>query len=312
MKVAVIGATIVDVVSYVDKAPNYGNTTTAKDFHISCGGKGANQAVAAKRLGADILMVSAVGDDLFGKMAMENFQRNAIDTRQIIKVQNVSNSVVMITVEKSGQYRSIYYPGASHFLKPKNILQAADDLKSCGLFVIQLEILSETVCAAVEFADKNNIPVIFNPSPLYKKIPTEKFCPCEFFVLNETELNILTDLPVDSFENICIAAKKLLSCGVKNIIVTLGSQGSIWLAEGIEEFVPTLKVESLDSTGAGDAFVGCFVKNYADGKNIRDSIQLASKYAALSVTRKGTQDSYLTAEEFEVFLNGKYFVDKKS
>lgn len=302
MKVAVIGATIVDIVSYVNKAPEYGNTTTAKDFHIACGGKGANQAIAAKRLGADIMMVSAIGDDLFGQTALENFQKIGIDTRQVIKIKNVANGVVMIIVESSGQYRSIYYSGASKFLTPKDILNAADDLKNCGLFVIQLEIPLETVSAAVDFANKNNIPVLLNPSPLYEKIPIEKICPAEFFVLNETELNILTEKPVDSPENIKIAAKEILRQGVKNIIVTLGKDGSIWIAEGVEEFVPTLKVESIDSTGAGDAFVGCFVKNYAAGKNIRDSIQLASKYAALSVTRKGTQDSYLTAEEFEAFL----------
>ena len=304
MKVAIIGATIIDIVSYVDNAPNYGEDIKAKDFHIACGGKGANQAVAAKRLGADILMVSAVGEDVFGKTALENFEQNKIDTWQIIKVPNVSNGVVMIIVENSGQYRSIYYHGASDFLTPENFLQAADDLKNCGLFVIQLEIALETVYAAIDFANKNNIPVLLNPSPLNENLSLEieKFCPCEFFILNENELKILTKLPVDSTENIKIAAKKLLACGVKNIIVTLGKSGSIWFAEGVEEFVPTLKVESVDSTGAGDAFVGCFVKNYAAGKNILESIQLASKYAALSVTRKGAQDSYLTAEEFENFL----------
>ena len=303
MQIAVIGATIMDIVSYVDKAPNYEQTTTAKDFHIACGAKGANQAVAAKRLGADILMVSAIGDDLFGKIALENFQKNGIDTRQVIKVPNVSTGAVMIIVEESGQYRSIYYPGANYFLTPQNIFNATDDLKKCGLFVIQLEIPLETAGVAIEFANKNNIPVILNPSPLYKKIPTENLFPCKFFILNELELRILTDLPTDTAENISNAAKKLLKRGVKNIIVTLGDQGSMWINEGVEEFVPTLKVESVDSTGAGDAFVGCFVKNFADGKNIRESINLASKYAALSVTRKGTQDSYLTAEEFEKFLD---------
>ena len=302
MKIAVIGATIMDVVFYVDEAPNYGGTVIVKDFHIACGGKGANQAIAAKRLGADILMVSAVGEDVFGKTALENFQKNGMDTQKIITVPNVSNGVVMIIVEASGQYRSMYYHGASNFLTPENILQAADDLKSCGLFVIQLEIPLETVYAAIDFANKNNIPVLLNPSPLHKKLSIEKACPCEFFILNELELQILTEMPVDSLEKIGIAAKKLLAYGVKNIIVTLGSRGSIWIAEGVTEFVSTLKVESVDSTGAGDAFVGCFVKNYADGRKILDSIKMASKYAALSVTRKGTQDSYLTAEEFEKFL----------
>lgn len=302
MKVAFIGGTIVDLVSYVDAAPEYGGTATAKDFHIACGGKGANQAVAAKRLGADVLMVSAVGEDLFGTAALENFRRNGIDTRQIVKIPNVSNGVVMIIVEASGKYRSVYYHGASDFLVPENILQAADDLKQCGLFVIQLEIPLETVYAAVDFANKNNIPVMFNPSPANKNLALEKVCPCEFFVLNETELKFFTGIAADSPENIRAAVGKLFAYDFKNIILTLGSRGSIWFAEGVEEFVPTLKVDAVDSTGAGDAFAGCFAKSFAQGKNIRDAIQLASKYAALSVTRKGTQDSYLTAQEFENFL----------
>ena len=304
MRTAVIGATIVDVVTYVEVAPKYGGTVRAADFHIACGGKGANQAIAAKRLGADILMVSAVGDDLFGAMALENYRRNGLDTRRIVTVPKVANGAVMIIVEKTGQYRSMYYHGASDFLTPENILLAADELKTCGLFVIQLEIPLETVYAAVEFAKENNIPVVLNPSPLEEKIALEKVSTCEFLVLNETELKILTGLPVDSREEIRAAAGKLLACGLKNIVLTLGSRGSMWFAAGVEEFVPTLGVEAVDSTGAGDAFTGCFVKNYAAGEKIRDAIELASKYAALSVTRKGTQDSYPTAAEFEKFLIG--------
>ncbi len=304
MRTAVIGATIVDVVTYVEAAPEYGEEVRAADFHIACSGKGANQAIAAKRLGADILMVSAVGDDLFGATALENYRRNGIDTRWIVTVPKVANGAVMIIVEKTGQYRSMYYHEASDFLTPEKLMAAAEDLKTCGLFVIQLEIPLETVYAAVEFANENNIPVVLNPSPLEEKIALEKVCTCEFFVLNETELKILTGLPVDSREEIRAAAGKLLACGLKNIILTLGSRGSIWFAAGVEEFVPTLEVEAVDSTGAGDAFTGCFVKSYAQGKKIRDAIELASKYAALSVTRKGTQDSYLTAAEFENFLIG--------
>lgn len=302
LKIAVIGATIVDLVTYVDAAPKYGGTATAKDFHIACGGKGANQAVAAKRMGAEVLMVSAVGDDLFGATALENFRRNGIDTRRIVKIPNVSNGVVMIIVEASGQYRSVYYHGAGDFLAPENILQAADDLKSCGLFVIQLEIPPETVYAAVDFANKNNIPVLFNPSPVNENLALERVCPCEFLMLNEIELEFFTGMAANSPENIRAAVGKLLAYDFKNIILTLGSRGSIWFAEGVEEFVPTLKVDAVDTTGAGDAFTGCFAKSYAQGEKIRDAIELASKYAALSVTRKGTQDSYLTAQEFENFL----------
>ncbi len=305
MKIGFISATIVDLVSYVDRAPNYDEATTAKDFHIACGGKGANQAVAAKRLGADVMLVSAAGEDFFGVAALENFQRNGIDTRRIFKIPHVSTGVVMIIVEPSGQYRSIFYHGANDFLSPEKILQAADDLKSCGLLVMQLELPLETVYVAADFARKNNIPVLLNPSPMNENLELEKVCPCEFFVLNEIELKTLTGLPVGSLENIRAAAGKLLTRGLKNIILTLGSRGSIWFAEGVEEFVPTLEVDAVDSTGAGDAFTGCFIQSFAQGKKIPEAMRLASKYAALSVTRKGTQDSYLTAGEFKNFCDLK-------
>lgn len=302
MQIAVIGSTMIDVVSYVDKAPAYGEATTAKDFHIACGGKGANQAVVASRLGGDILMVSAVGNDLFGMTALENFKRNDMDTRHIYTIENISNGTVTIIVEGNGQYRSVLYRGANDSLTPKKILQAADDLKNCGLIVVQLEIPLETVYAAIDFANENKIPIILNPAPMNKDFSIDAACKCDFVIPNEIELKLLTSMPVDTVEDIRTAAKKLFTHGLKNLIVTMGERGSIWLAEGVEEFVPPLKVDSVDSTGAGDAYIGCFAETYARTKNILESMQRASKYAAFSVTKKGTQDSYLTATDFEKCL----------
>ena len=298
MRIAVIGSTMIDVVSYVDESPAYGETVTANDFHIACGGKGANQAVVLGRLGAKVLMVSAIGDDLFGITARENFQRNGIDTRHVHTMKNISTGTVTIIVEKSGQYRSVFYHGANDLLTPEVMLQAADDLKKCGLIVLQLEIPLKTVYAAIDFANVNKIPVILNPAPMNKNLSIEMACKCDFVIPNEPELKVLTNMPVDTVEDIRKAAKNLLDRGLKNVIVTMGSRGSMWLAEGVEEFVPTLKVNAVDSTGAGDAYIGCFAENFIRTGKIFESMQCASKYAALSVTRKGTQDSYLTAEEF--------------
>ncbi|MBQ7476308.1 MAG: ribokinase [Selenomonadaceae bacterium] len=303
MSIAVIGSTMMDVVSYVDEAPAYGEAVTAKDFHIACGGKGANQAVVAGRLGAKVLMVSAVGDDLFGVTARENFQRNGIDTRHVYTTKKFFNGTVTIIVESSGQYRSVLYRGANDTLTPEVMLRAADDLKNCGLIVVQLEIPLSTVYAAIDFADENKIPIILNPAPMTKNLSLEKISRCDFVIPNEPELKTLTNMPVDTIDEIRAAAKKLLSCGIKNVIVTMGERGSIWLSEGVEEFVPPLKVESVDSTGAGDAYIGCFAETFLRTGKILDAMQRASNYAALSVTRKGTQDSYLTAEEFESMIN---------
>ena len=302
MKIAVIGSTMIDVVTYVDKSPEYGSTVTAKGFHIACGGKGANQAVTAGRLGADVLMISALSDDLFGLTARENFKRNNINTKYVYEIKNVPNGTVMIIVESSGQYRSVFYRGANDFLTPEHIHKAADDLKECGLIVVQLEIALETVYATIDFANENKIPVLLNPAPMNEKFSLDAACKCDFVVPNEVELKLLTGMPVDSVEDIRTAAKKLFSHGLKNLIVTMGERGSMWLADGVEEFVPTLKVNSVDSTGAGDAYIGCFVDTYAKTGDVIASMQRASKYAALSVTKKGTQDSYLTADEFEKCL----------
>ena len=302
MKIAVIGATLIDLVSYVDTMPEYGSTTRAKNFHIACGGKGANQAIAASRLGADILMVSTVGDDIFGQMARENFVRNNIAPRHVVTVPNITSGAVMIIVDKSGQYNSVFYPGASNALTPEKLLNVADDLKKCSMFVIQLEIPLETVYAAIDLAVANKIPVVLNPSPINEKFSAEAACKCDFVVVNEIELNVLTRMPADTRENILAAGKYLLSHGLKNLIVTCGADGSIFMTKDKVEFIPTLKVEAIDSTGAGDAYIGCFVETYARTGKVIESIQRASKYAALSVTRKGTQDSYLAAEEFENIL----------
>ena len=304
MKIAIIGGTLIDLVSYVDKMPEYGSTTRANNFHVACGGKGANQAVAASRLGADILMISAVGNDIFGEMARENFIRNNIDTKYIVTAQNISSGVAVIIIDDSGQYNSVFYPGTTTALTPEKFLNAADDLKKCSMFVIQLEIPLETVYTAINFAVENKIPVMLNPSPINENFSADMACKCDFVVVNEIELEVLTKLPADTRENILAAGKYILSCGLKNLIVTCGADGSIFMAENVLEFIPTLKVTAIDSTGAGDAFLGCLVETYSRTKNILESIKRASNYAALSVTRKGTQDSYLTKDEFESFNEG--------
>ena len=301
MKIAVVGSTNIDVVSYIDKVPKGGETRAAQNFHTAHGGKGANQAVAAAKLGADVLMVSAVGDDMFGKGALENFKQNKIDISRVSVVEGVATGEATIIVEASGQNRILLYKGANDKLTPELVLQAADDLKACNIIVLQLEIPLETVYAVIDFANANKIPVLLNPAPAVKNLSIDMACKCDFFVPNETELGILTDMPINSRDEIKSAANYLLDKGLKNIIVTMGSQGALWLANDIEEFVPARKVQAVDSTGAGDSFIGCFVENYVKTGDVLESIKRASQYATLSVTKKGTQDSYATAAEFERF-----------
>ena len=211
MKIAIIGSALMDMVSYVDKSPEYGSTVHANGFHIACGGKGANHAVAAGKLNADVLMVSAVGDDFFGMTARENFVKYNIDVKHVYTINNVPNGVVMIIVEASGQYRSVYYHGANDFMSPEIIYKAADDLKTCGLILLQLEFPIEILNAAIDFANENKIPVILNPAPMNKNFSPNIACKCDFVIPNETELQILTQMSVDSVDDIRRAARKLFS-----------------------------------------------------------------------------------------------------
>lgn len=303
MKIAVIGSTMMDIVSYMDNMPQAGETRRVEGFHIASGGKGANQAIAAAKLGADVVMMTAVGDDMFGEQSRKNFQNHHIDMSLVKTAKDTSNGIATIVVESSGQNRILINPGANEKLTPEDIEEAGAELAECGLFVLQLEVPLETVYAAIRFAKKHGIKVLLNPAPASRELSLDMACQCDFFVPNETELSILVNKPVDTVAQVQEAAQSLVAQGLTNVIVTMGSRGSLLVNKDETQLVPSLKVEAVDSTGAGDAFIGCFVDTYARTEDVLGSMQRASKYAALSVTRKGTQDSYADAQEFADFLD---------
>lgn len=303
MKIAVIGSTMMDIVSYMDRMPEGGETRRVEGFHIASGGKGANQAIAAAKLGADVVMMTAVGDDMFGEQSRKNFQNHHIDMSLVKTAKDTSNGIATIVVERSGQNRILINPGANEKLTPADIEKAGAELAACGLFVLQLEVPLETVYAAIHFAKKHGIKVLLNPAPASRELSLDMACQCDFFVPNETELSILVNKPVDTVAQVQEAAKSLVAQGLTNVIVTMGSRGSLLVTAEETQLVPSLKVDAVDSTGAGDAFIGCFVDTYARTQDVLGSMQRASQYAALSVTRKGTQNSYADAREFAAFLD---------
>lgn len=299
MKIAVVGSTMMDIVSYTDKLPAAGETRAVRDFHTAGGGKGANQAVAAARLGADVLFVSCIGDDMFGDQCRMNYEREAIDTRYVMAPKGVSNGVATIIVEEDGQNRILINKGANDALTPAKLKEAEQAIAACGFIILQLEIPIETVYAAIDMGVAHQIPVLLNPAPARADLDIEKVCACEFFVPNETELSILTGKPTTTVEEIKTAAAELLARGLKNVIVTMGARGSLWLTKERTEFVPTAKVRAVDSTGAGDSYIGCFAETWSRTGDILASMRRASRYAADSVTKPGTQDSYATKKAFE-------------
>lgn len=302
MKIAVIGSCMVDLMSYVDKVPVAGETKEVFDFSISCGGKGANQAIAAAKMGAGVIMLAKVGDDIFGDTTIENFKQHKIDTQFVQKVPNTPSGMATVIVDESSQNRILIHKGANNSLLPIDIDEASETLKECDLLLLQLEIPMETVAYAIAFANKNHIPVLLNPAPAVKDLNIDMVCKCDFFVPNETELEILTGMPVGSESEIKRAAQQLVHQGVKNVIVTMGSRGSMWLTQDEFYFFAAYKVDAKDATGAGDAFIGSFANDYVKTKDVRNAMKEASAFSAISVTKSGTQMSYPSKDEVKAFL----------
>jgi len=298
MEIAVIGSCMVDLIAYTDTIPKAGETLVANEFIMGCGGKGANQAVAASRLGAPVLMMGRVGDDAFADNTLSNFERYGVSTEFVTRVPGVSSGVAPIWVDADSQNRILIIPGANLHLLPADIEAAADRLSKCRMIILQLEIPLETVYAAIDFGNRHGIPVLLNPAPASRELDIDYACRCDFFVPNETELEILTGMPVADDEQIAKASASLLARGLKNLIVTLGDKGALWLHGDERWHLPAPAVKAVDTTGAGDAFIGCFAARLAAGAGVEDAIGEAIRYASHSVTGKGTQTSYATAEDF--------------
>ena len=282
--------------------PKLGETIEAPSFKIGCGGKGANQAVAAAKLGSDVMMLTKVGDDLFADNTLKNFHLNGINTDYVTVAKGVSSGVAPIFVDKSSQNSILIIKGANSHLSTKDIDDAENELKKCKLIILQLEVPLSVVYYSIDFAVKNNIPVILNPAPADPNLDINYVCKCDFFMPNETELEILTGLPVSNIDEILIAANSLISKGLKNLVVTLGEKGAIWLDGNVIHHIVPHKVNAIDTSGAGDAFIGCFAHYLVKTHDILSSLNMASAFSAYSVTGQGTQISYPDKKEFECFL----------
>ncbi|MEO0425416.1 MAG: ribokinase [Pseudomonadota bacterium] len=298
MEIAVIGSCMVDLIAYTDTIPKAGETLVAREFAMGCGGKGANQAVAAAQLGSDVLMMARLGDDAFADNTLQNFAKFGVNTDFVTKVPGVSSGVAPIWVDGDSQNRILIIPGANLHLLPADIEAAADRLRRCSMIILQLEVPLKTVYAAIEFGNANAIPVLLNPAPASTALSMDYACRCDYVVPNETELEILTGMPVGTDAQIIAAAQSMLSRGLKNLIVTLGEKGALWLRGDEKTLVPAPKVEAVDTTGAGDAFIGCFASALAKGSAVEAALATAVRYASHSVTGKGTQTSYAQAAEF--------------
>ncbi len=299
--IAVIGSNMVDLISYITRMPAEGETIEAPDFSMGCGGKGANQAVAAARLGSQILMVSRVGDDMFAANTLRNFEENGIDTTHVLSTPGTSG-VAPIFVDPQSANSIIIVKGANNALSPADVEEVADEVAQCKLIVLQLEIPLETVSAAIDLGHRVGVPVLLNPAPATTELDFDQVTKCEYFVPNETELATLTGMPTESLDEVRAAARALVDKGCANVIVTLGKRGVFWLSAEGELTLDQYPATAVDTTGAGDAFIGCFSHCVVQGDSVPEALKTANAYAANSVTKRGTQKSYATAEEFAAWV----------
>ncbi len=300
-KIGVVGSNMVDLITYVDRMPGPGETLEAPTFEMGCGGKGANQAVAAARLGAEVMMVTRVGDDVFADNTIRNLASFGVDTRHVVKVAGKSSGVAPIFVEQSGENSILIVKGANADLLPVEVDKAAADLKECGLILMQMEVPVDTVYHTIELAAKNGIETILNPAPAAANLDPERIRQVTFLVPNESELALLSGMPTDTDEDIVTAARSLIARGIRTVIVTLGGRGARMITSNEIVNIEPVKVTPKDTTGAGDAFIGSFARFYAETREVVSSLKKASLYAAHSITRPGTQKAYASIEEFEAF-----------
>ena len=303
-RIAVVGSANVDLTSFIAQFPKPGETIFGQSFHLGFGGKGANQAVAAKLCGADVFMVAHVGDDLFGPATIQNFQNLGIDTSHVRQMSGVSTGVAPIFVDPSGQNRIIVVKGANDTLKPADIDAAAEILKSADCIVLQFEIPLETVYYTIKFARTNGIRCILNPAPA-QPIDAKAIAGLDYLVPNESEAETISGLPVRNLDDAKKCARQLLSSGVRRVIITLGANGSLLAgAEGMEH-LPAFPIKSVDSTGAGDGFIGSFATFLGEGLPEQDAVKRANLYAGLSTTGVGTQKSFYDRRRFDAEWAGR-------
>jgi ribokinase len=243
-------------------------------------------------------MVARVGSDLFGPATIENFRKQGIDPTHVKQVEGLSSGVAPIFVEPNGQNRILVVKGANDALKPADVDAAAETLKSADCIVLQFEIPVDTVYYTIEFARTHGIRCILNPAPA-QPVDLDALKDLDYFVPNESEAETITSCPVRNVENAKKCAEQLLTSGIRRVIITLGANGSLLASRDGNEHVPAFAVNAVDSSGAGDAFIGSFAVFLAEGVPEKEAVRRANLYAALSTTAVGTQKSFYDRPRFD-------------
>ena len=301
-RICVVGSSNIDLISKVPRLPMLGETLTGHSFHIGYGGKGANQAVMAAKLGAQVTMVTKVGRDVFGEGTLKNYREQGIDTQHVLFDDSRFSGVAPIFVDDSARNFIVIVPGANMGLSPADVRAARDAILGADCVVCQLEVPVETTLEAFRLAKSGGVRTVLNPAPA-APLPAELLQLTDICAPNETETELLTRQPVRTVEEAEAAARLLRARGPRVVILTLGERGALVVDDDAVEHVPAVPIEAVDPTGAGDAFIGSLAVYLGEGVSLRDAVLRANAVAALSVTRIGTQVSFPMRAEADAFLS---------
>jgi len=297
-RITVVGSANVDLITFTDQFPRPGETIFGNHFDLGWGGKGANQAVAARLCGANVDMVARLGEDLFGPATIQNFKAQGIGTEFTRIVHGASSGVAPIFVESNGQNRIIVVKGANDRLTPADVDEAEPVLRRAGCIVLQLEIPIETVYHTIRLANRLGIRCLLNPAPA-QPLDIDAVAAADYFIPNESEAETLSGMPVRNVDEARACARHLIARGLQRIIITLGEKGALLADKAGMHLIDGFKVATKDTTGAGDAFIGSFAVFLAEGFSEREAIARANLSAALSTTGVGTQKSFVTRARME-------------
>jgi ribokinase len=300
-KVCVVGSLVFDLVAKTNRLPKKGESILGNFFGMFPGGKGANQALAASLLGADVFMIGKVGDDFFGDKILKNMKKGKVNVSFVKISKKTKTAVALILVDKKGTNQIVMVPNANMELRKKNLKKAVNKIKSANVLLLQLEVPLNVTIESAKIAKKYKTPVILNPAPA-REIPKETFSLYDFLTPNETELEILSSIKVRNLKDVKRGCIKLSRYGAKTIIVTLGEKGCFLFSKEKIKHYPAYKVKSVDTTAAGDAFNGALAVSLAQGKNIEDAINFAQKCGAISTTKMGAQTSLPKKQELNKFF----------
>jgi len=289
-KIIVVGSCNTDMVIKAERLPVPGETILGGTFLMNSGGKGANQAVAAARLGGDVTLISKTGNDLFGKQSAVLYTSENINTEFIFSDSKLPSGVALITVDAMGENCIVVASGANSHLKPVDIDKALKAIESADIILMQLEIPIETVEYVAELGASKGKKVILNPAPA-QALSLSLLQHIDIIVPNKNEAEILSGIKVSDAKSAKRAADIIAKKGVNNVVITLGSQGAVILEKNIYHVVPAYVVEAIDTTAAGDTFCGALCVGLANGKSLLDAVKLAVKASAITVTRMGAQSS---------------------